>query len=121
MGERSGTVREVRKRRRRRQRRRAWAVVTALFLCIMAADFLGGFLVDKVFEPVMALQKDGSILVRLFGSGPGRMRYITTGRAMPYRTTIHRMKTGRRAARTRLRVVRPCRRSVLTGSGICFW
>ena len=45
MGERSGTVREVRKRRRRRQRRRAWAVVTALFLCIMAADFLGGFLV----------------------------------------------------------------------------
>ena len=45
MGERSGTVREVRKRRRRRQRRRAWAVVTALFFCIMAADFLGGFLV----------------------------------------------------------------------------
>ena len=32
---------------------------------------MGGLLVDEVFEPVMALQREGSILVSLFGSGKG--------------------------------------------------
>lgn len=51
---------------------RVYAVRNSLqFFTIPVGYFLGGFLVDKVFEPVMALQKDGSILVRLFGSGKG--------------------------------------------------
>ncbi|MBD5472063.1 MAG: MFS transporter, partial [Lachnospiraceae bacterium] len=33
--------------------------------------FLGGILVDQVFEPIMALQDGGSILVRMFGAGKG--------------------------------------------------
>ncbi|MBR2054965.1 MAG: MFS transporter, partial [Clostridia bacterium] len=32
---------------------------------------LGGTLVDHVFEPIMAGQKDGSLLVQLFGSEKG--------------------------------------------------
>ena len=51
---------------------RVYAVRNSLqFFTIPVGYFLGGFLVDKVFEPVMAVQKDGSILVRLFGSGKG--------------------------------------------------
>ena len=51
---------------------RVYAVRNSLqFFTIPVGYFLGGFLVDKVFEPVMAFQKDGSILVRLFGSGKG--------------------------------------------------
>lgn len=41
------------------------------FFTIPLGYFLGGFLVDRVFEPVMSLQKDGSLLVRLFGCGKG--------------------------------------------------
>lgn len=41
------------------------------FFTIPLGYFLGGFLVDRIFEPVMSLQKDGSLLVRLFGSGKG--------------------------------------------------
>lgn len=41
------------------------------FFTIPLGYFLGGFLVDRVFEPVMSFQKDGSLLVRLFGSGKG--------------------------------------------------
>ena len=33
--------------------------------------FLGGLLVDRLFEPVMALQHAHSILVRCFGTGKG--------------------------------------------------
>lgn len=51
---------------------RVYAVRNSLqFFTIPVGYFLGGFLVDKIFEPVMALQKDGSILVRLFGRGKG--------------------------------------------------
>ena len=32
---------------------------------------MGGLLVDAVFEPVMAIQKEGSLLARLFGEGKG--------------------------------------------------
>ena len=41
------------------------------FFTIPVGYFLGGVLVDKVFEPVMALQDTESILVKMFGSGKG--------------------------------------------------
>ena len=40
------------------------------FFTIPLGYFLGGLLVDQVFEPIMAMQTDG-LLVRLFGSGKG--------------------------------------------------
>lgn len=51
---------------------RVYAVRNSLqFFTIPVGYFLGGFLVDRVFEPVMALQEEGSVLIRLFGSGKG--------------------------------------------------
>lgn len=51
---------------------RVYAVRNSLqFFTIPIGYFLGGFLVDKVFEPVMAAQKAGSVLIRLFGEGKG--------------------------------------------------
>lgn len=41
------------------------------FFTIPLGYFLGGFLVDRVFEPVMAMQGAGSVLVKLFGTGKG--------------------------------------------------
>lgn len=41
------------------------------FFTIPVGYFLGGLLVDEIFEPVMAVQGAGSILVRLFGAGKG--------------------------------------------------
>lgn len=41
------------------------------FFTIPLGYFLGGALVDRVFEPIMAGQKAGSLLVRLFGAGKG--------------------------------------------------
>ena len=41
------------------------------FFTIPLGYFLGGILVDQVFEPIMAAQMADSILVRLFGSGKG--------------------------------------------------
>ena len=44
------------------------------FLALGRTPFLwclGGFLVDQVFEPVMAAQAADSVLVRLFGHGKG--------------------------------------------------
>lgn len=41
------------------------------FFTIPVGYFLGGLLVDRVFEPVMAVQGAGSILVKLFGAGKG--------------------------------------------------
>ena len=41
------------------------------FFTIPIGYFLRGFLVDRVFEPLMASRKEGSILVRIFGSGKG--------------------------------------------------
>ena len=41
------------------------------FFTIPLGYFLGGLLVDRVFEPIMAVQGKGSILVNLFGSGKG--------------------------------------------------
>lgn len=41
------------------------------FFTIPLGYFLGGLLVDQVFEPVMAAQGAGSVLVRCFGSGKG--------------------------------------------------
>lgn len=41
------------------------------FFTIPTGYFLGGLLVDKVFEPVMAMQEPGSLLIRMFGSGKG--------------------------------------------------
>lgn len=41
------------------------------FFTIPLGYFLGGLLVDEVFEPVMALQQSDSLLVTLFGSGEG--------------------------------------------------
>lgn len=41
------------------------------FFTIPVGYFLGGLLVDKVFEPLMAVCPDDSILVQLFGQGKG--------------------------------------------------
>lgn len=41
------------------------------FFTIPLGYFLGGLLVDRVFEPIMAVQRKGSVLVNLFGSGKG--------------------------------------------------
>ena len=41
------------------------------FFTIPMGYFLGGLLVDRLFEPVMALQHAHSILVRCFGTGKG--------------------------------------------------
>jgi len=49
---------------------------TFQFFTIPIGYLLGGVLVDRVFEPLMAAQTQGSFLVRLFGSGKG------TGAAM---------------------------------------
>lgn len=51
---------------------RVYSVRNSLqFFTIPVGYFLGGFLVDQVFEPIMAMQESGSILVRLFGEGKG--------------------------------------------------
>ena len=51
---------------------RVYSVRNSLqFFTIPVGYFLGGFLVDQVFEPVMALQTMDSALVRLFGYGKG--------------------------------------------------
>lgn len=41
------------------------------FFTVPLGYFLGGLLVDQVFEPIMAAQGSESVLVRLFGSGKG--------------------------------------------------
>ena len=41
------------------------------FFTIPVGYFLGGFLVDEVFEPVMAMQRADSLLAGLFGTGKG--------------------------------------------------
>jgi len=41
------------------------------FFTIPLGYFMGGLLVDEVFEPIMTLQREGSILASLFGSGKG--------------------------------------------------
>lgn len=51
---------------------RVYSVRNSLqFFTIPIGYFLGGCLVDQVFEPIMAFQKEGSILIRLFGNGKG--------------------------------------------------
>ena len=41
------------------------------FFTIPLGYFLGGLLVDQVFEPIMAMQATDGLLVKLFGSGKG--------------------------------------------------
>lgn len=51
---------------------RVYSVRNSLqFFTIPIGYFLGGFLVDQLFEPVMALQGPESLLVKMFGSGKG--------------------------------------------------
>lgn len=51
---------------------RVYAVRNSLqFFTIPIGYFLGGFLVDRVFEPLMAAQEADSFLTRMFGSGKG--------------------------------------------------
>lgn len=51
---------------------RVFAVRNSLqFFTIPVGYFLGGMLIDYVFEPVMAAQSADSILIRVFGSGKG--------------------------------------------------
>lgn len=51
---------------------RVYSVRNSLqFFTIPVGYFLGGFLVDWVFEPIMSKQKSESILSHLFGSGKG--------------------------------------------------
>lgn len=55
-----------------RMQGRVYSVRNSLqFFTIPIGYFLGGFLVDQVFEPIMAAQGADSVLVRLFGSGKG--------------------------------------------------
>ena len=44
---------------------------TLQFFTIPLGYFLGGYLVDRVFEPLMAAQAQGSLLTAIFGSGKG--------------------------------------------------
>lgn len=44
---------------------------TFQFFTIPLGYFLGGLMVDQVFEPIMAAQKSGSLLLSLFGTGKG--------------------------------------------------
>lgn len=41
------------------------------YFTIPIGYFLGGFLVDSVFEPIMSIQKNDSILIQVFGTGKG--------------------------------------------------
>lgn len=51
---------------------RVYSVRNSLqFFTIPVGYFLGGFLVDRVFEPLMAVQRTGSVLVKVFGTGKG--------------------------------------------------
>lgn len=51
---------------------RVYSVRNSLqFFTIPVGYFLGGYLVDRVFEPIMAKQEPGSILSLLFGVGKG--------------------------------------------------
>lgn len=51
---------------------RVYSVRNSLqFFTIPIGYFMGGFLVDQVFEPIIAVQREDSILSRLFGSGKG--------------------------------------------------
>ncbi len=51
---------------------RVYSVRNSLqFFTIPVGYFLGGLLVDKVCEPLMAIQKKGSVLVHMFGEGKG--------------------------------------------------
>lgn len=51
---------------------RVYAVRNSLqFFTIPLGYFMGGFLVDRVFEPIMALQPGGSLLSLMFGTGKG--------------------------------------------------
>lgn len=51
---------------------RVYSVRNSLqFFTIPIGYFLGGFLVDQVFEPIMAGQREGSILISAFGTGKG--------------------------------------------------
>ena len=44
---------------------------TLQFFTIPLGYFLGGYLVDRVFEPLMAAQMQDSLLTAIFGSGKG--------------------------------------------------
>ena len=51
---------------------RVYSVRNSLqFFTIPVGYFLGGLLVDQVFEPIMAMQHEGSMLTKMFGSGKG--------------------------------------------------
>lgn len=51
---------------------RVWAARNSLqFFTIPVGFFLGGFMVDNVFEPLMARQAPQTLLVDLFGAGKG--------------------------------------------------
>lgn len=51
---------------------RVYSVRNSLqFFTIPLGYFLGGLLVDQVFEPIMAVQREDSILSLMFGSGKG--------------------------------------------------
>ena len=64
---------------------RVYAVRNTLqFFTIPLGYLLGGFLVDRVFEPLMGTREPGSLLVTLFGSGKGSgaaMLYFVLGMA----------------------------------------
>lgn len=51
---------------------RVYSVRNSLqFFTIPIGYFLGGFLVDRIFEPVMARQPENSTLIQVFGNGKG--------------------------------------------------
>lgn len=51
---------------------RVYSVRNSLqFFTIPVGYFAGGLMVDKIFEPIMAMQNENSLLVKMFGSGKG--------------------------------------------------
>lgn len=70
---------------------------TLQFFTIPVGYFLGGILVDNVFEPFMAAQPESSVLATLFGTGKGSgaamlfcvIAFVGIGTCLAFRRSIH--------------------------------
>lgn len=70
---------------------------TLQFFTIPVGYFLGGILVDRVFEPFMAVQAEGSVFSLLFGTGKGSgaamlfcvIAFIGIGTCLVFRRSVH--------------------------------
>lgn len=70
---------------------------TLQFFTIPVGYFLGGFLVDSVFEPFMAMQPENSVWIMLFGTGKGAgaallfcvIAFVGIGTCLVFRRSVH--------------------------------